>query len=229
MVEEWQAQQTPGGLICTAGSCSACSNPNPLTDTVRIPPMVRAPSLMSQDEEGKQRMEEIAAQWRAGSRAEDVQREAETEAQWRAGDEARQAQEEEAALRKKAEEAEARHAETRRVAEQARIQREERERQAELEEQAKRAELAQRRRSRIDIFLKEHGYTNGINGFKKTCMKKKYPIHSAAKRGDVEILEILILEGANVSEKDSKGKTALDIAQQKKLTGAVQVLSGTAS
>merc|ERR1712176_457301 len=87
----------------------------------------------------------------------------------------------------------------------------------------------EQRKALVTVFLKEHGYRDvGIP--KKTMLKTKYPIHTAAKMGDPNIVTALLEEGADAAQKNSKGKTAVQIAQQSNKKGShenvLRVLSG---
>merc|ERR1712217_3331 len=86
---------------------------------------------------------------------------------------------------------------------------------AERAEMARRAEIEQRakvreRKAMISAFLKKHGY-NSVSTPKRTMLKTKYPIHTAAKSGDPQIVAALIEEGLDLTQKDSSGHTALEI------------------
>merc|ERR1712203_726757 len=84
-------------------------------------------------------------------------------------------------------------------------------RQAEVEHLAKERE----RKAQISAFLKKHGYSS-VSAPKRTMLKTKYPIHTAAKSGDPQIVAALLQEeGLDRTQKDSSGRTALQIAQAK--------------
>merc|ERR1712187_671780 len=100
----------------------------------------------------------------------------------------------------------------------------ERDRCAEEEAAARRVEAECRaqdkaRKTLVADFLKEHGYID-VGVPKKTMMKTKYPIHTAAKTGDPKIVAALIQEGANPTQKNSSGQTAAKIAEQKNKNGS---------
>lgn len=101
------------------------------------------------------------------------------------------------------------------AAEQERI-REEQERlhQARLEKERQDREKA------IATFLKQNGFTAGVNGAKKSFMSSSYPLHKAAESGDVKIVTMLLREGADPSQKNSSGKTALEVAKKKDNKGS---------
>jgi len=77
----------------------------------------------------------------------------------------------------------------------------------------------QKRKTLVRAFLKEHGYNDDVNAPKRTKLKTKYPIHTAAKIGNPQIVAALLEEGANPVQKDSSGKTAAWIAQSKNKKG----------
>lgn len=122
--------------------------------------------------------------------------------------EERKRRELEAAMREAARRAEAERAEAER-AEAARAE-------------AVRAEAAEergRRKSRVGAFLKEHGY-KGVDVPKRTMLRTRYAIHTAAKAGDAEAAAALLEEGADPARKDSAGRTALQVAQQQDKNGS---------
>merc|ERR1712113_140461 len=89
-------------------------------------------------------------------------------------------------------------------------------RQAEIEQLAKERE----RKVQISAFLKKHGYTS-VSAPKRTMLKTKYPIHTAAKSGDPNIVAALLQEeGLDRTQKDSSGRTALQIAQARNKNGS---------
>jgi len=67
------------------------------------------------------------------------------------------------------------------------------------------------RTAMVTAFLKKHGYSS-VDAPKRTGLKKKYPIHTAAKRGDRHMVQMLLEEGANPARKTSLGTTAAQIA-----------------
>merc|ERR1711997_1209261 len=92
---------------------------------------------------------------------------------------------------------------------------------AEAIRQAEAAHLAQERERKalVAAFLKEHGYCE-VAMPKRTMLKTKYPIHTAAKTGDAKIVAALLEEGANPTQKNSVGQTAAQVAQQKNKKGS---------
>merc|ERR1712060_622635 len=100
----------------------------------------------------------------------------------------------------------------------------ERDRRAQEEDAARREEVERRareqeRKTLVADFLKEHGYSD-VGVPKKTMLKTKYPIHTAAKTGDPKIVAALIQEGANPTQKNSVGQTAAKIAEKKNKNGS---------
>merc|ERR1712012_540507 len=109
-----------------------------------------------------------------------------------------------------------------------------------IREEAARAEAARNaeierlgrerdRKALVAAFLKQHDY-NDVAAPKRTMLKTKYPIHTAAKTGDAKIVAALLEEGANPAQKNSSGQTAAQVAQQKNKNGShanvLRVLGG---
>merc|ERR1712187_7229 len=69
-------------------------------------------------------------------------------------------------------------------------------RQAEAEQLAR----EQERKAVVRAFLKEHGYCN-VDAPKQKMLKTKYPIHTAAKKGDPKIVAALLEERADPAQK----------------------------
>eukprot|EP00406_Dinophysis_acuminata_P044444 CAMPEP_0179311466 /NCGR_PEP_ID=MMETSP0797-20121207/52700_1 /TAXON_ID=47934 /ORGANISM="Dinophysis acuminata, Strain DAEP01" /LENGTH=220 /DNA_ID=CAMNT_0021021239 /DNA_START=48 /DNA_END=711 /DNA_ORIENTATION=- len=92
-------------------------------------------------------------------------------------------------------------------------------------EEAERADLAEaaqaleRRKGLVGAFLAEHGYS-GPAASRRTMTKTKYPIHTAAKVGNPEVILALLEEGADPTQKDSAGRTALQVAQRRDRKGS---------
>merc|ERR1719220_2344486 len=126
--------------------------------------------------------------------------------QLKEAEEQNQRENEEAEVRKQREREEAELAEARKEA----AERAEMARQAEIEHLAKERE----RKAQISAFLKKHGYSS-VSTPKRTMLKTKYPIHTAAKSGDPQIVTALLEEGAIPAQKDSSGHTAAQVARSK--------------
>merc|ERR1711979_66432 len=88
-------------------------------------------------------------------------------------------------------------------------------RQAECERSA----WEEERKALVRTFLKEHGYSD-VAAPRRKMLKTKYPIHTAAKKGDPKIVAALLEEGANPAQKNSAGQTAIQIVQQKNKNGS---------
>jgi hypothetical protein len=90
-----------------------------------------------------------------------------------------------------------------------------------------------RSRAALEMYLIDHAFI-GVNTPKwkitATGVKKTYPIHVAAKKGDVKFLQSLLDNGADVKKKDSRRRTAYDIARKFNYnhshTGVLQVFAG---
>merc|ERR550525_900673 len=96
---------------------------------------------------------------------------------------------------------------------------------------------AQERKEALERFLTRHGFA-GINEPRRNgCTflgaTKTYPLHCAAELGDAGVVEMLLKEGAMPSQKNSSGKTALQLAQKKGRAGShdtvLRLLAGSCS
>ncbi|CAE7304674.1 unnamed protein product [Symbiodinium necroappetens] len=65
----------------------------------------------------------------------------------------------------------------------------------------------------IAVFLKKHGFS-GINVPKRGCFRKTFALHKAAELADVATTTLLLAEGADVSLRNSSGRTAADVAKK---------------
>lgn len=234
-------------------SCSVCTIRDPSTDTIMIAPT----SIEKQDSSAKcesadpwqnSREEEEAAAVRAAEelgRKETLAAEAwmrtalgledawvrDGVAEWKEAKLGEEAQAIDAA-RRDAEEAERVRREAQETERLRRAALEEAQRHAEAQKKAE-AEAdkkAQERKKKVKEFLQKYGYVSVSKG-KRTLTKTTYALHEAAKRGDAEMAMMLILEGADMAQKNSKGQTALQRAQQQdNKTGShadvVRVLGG---
>jgi len=210
-------------------SCErVCGGRDPATDTVRIdlPLGLAGPAPAGHESPGAERELDRAA---AEQEEQEAQRRAEE-------DERRRAEEEEeelrrAELRRAEEEDERRRAELRRAEEE-----EERRRLARLEEEEARArteaELAERerreraealaaqeRRAQVGAFLKAEGFA-GVSAPRRRLLQKSYPLHRAAELGNGQMVEYLLAEGADPSQKNSSGLTAAQVATKKNRGGS---------
>ncbi len=199
-------------------SCSStCAPRDPVADTVKV----NLPSVSAEEMEERRLAEEAEARARQRA-AEEAERRAAEEARRRAALEAEAAaqrkREQEEAERKRSEEA-ARRAEEARQLELQR-QREEAERlEAARKAEAERLAKERERKAHVAAFLKQNGFS-GVAAPKKSLFKTTYPIHVAAELGDERMVELLLLEGADATQKNSAGKTAAQLAQKKDKKGS---------
>merc|ERR1711988_623941 len=82
---------------------------------------------------------------------------------------------------------------------------------------AKRAELA--RKEAVQKFLADNKF-KGINTGRKSLTKTTYPLHEAAKRNDIDMVKMLVEEGANVEQMNSRKQTPLQRATQEDKNGS---------
>merc|ERR1719492_613844 len=155
-------------------------------------------------------------------RVEEEQRRLEAEA----AEQARLQEEEERRLR---EEEEAR--EQARLAEEARLREEERLRQ-EQEEEARRVEAERlraeqakkERQEAISSFCTRHGFSNLNEPRRAGCTvfgaTSTYALLQAAELGDAKTVEMMLQEGASLSQQNSSKKTAEQLAQKKNKGGS---------
>mmetsp|Transcript_27262 Transcript_27262/g.69908 ORF Transcript_27262/g.69908 Transcript_27262/m.69908 type:complete len:256 (-) Transcript_27262:126-893(-) len=223
---------------------STCRPRDPTSDTVRfdaaaigaVPPACAEQDLHAEAERAAlARRRELEAQQQL---IEQERRRQDEEAA-----EERAHQEREAQLKREQEEEEAQHHEARaraermrearearataereehlRLKEETRLAEEEQEaaRRAAAQEAARRAEALRleqelARKAAVAAFLKAHGFIGGACGAKKNLMNSTYPLHRAAKTGNSQMVEYLLLEGANAMQTNSAGRTAAQVAQR---------------
>lgn len=139
-------------------------------------------------------------------------RRAEAEALWRAEEEARNHAEN---LRRRVKEAERAFKDEKARFEQLRSDRERAE-QAEgaMRTEAKRLASERERKAAVLAFLQEHGFSS-VDKAKRKMLRKNYPIHVAAEKGDDRMVQMLLKEGADASQRNSAGRTAMQIAVDK--------------
>jgi hypothetical protein len=73
--------------------------------------------------------------------------------------------------------------------------------------------------SELDQFLRSKGYA-GVNAKRRAGFKTKYPLHSAVKENDPELIRLLLNSGANRCLKNSSGQTPLLLAQKSNRSGS---------
>lgn len=92
-------------------------------------------------------------------------------------------------------------------------------REAEKLEASKHAEAVRLRKEAVAEFLDENGFS-GVRTAKRTMIKTTFPLQLAAELGDNELVLLLLEEGADPLQRDSKGKTAAQCAQRKDKNGS---------
>lgn len=101
---------------------------------------------------------------------------------------------------------------------QAQHEREEEERRREDARVAEEREQWKRKRQ-LRLFYKEHGFMGPNQPRKAGCMvwgsSTTYPLHCAAERADVRIVSLLLQDGALLSQRNSAGETAEQVARRK--------------
>ncbi|CAK0894940.1 unnamed protein product [Prorocentrum cordatum] len=193
-------------------SCErVCGGRDPATDTVRIdlPLGLAGPAPAGHESPGAERELDRAA---AEQEEQEAQRRAEE-------DERRRAEEEEEERRR----AELRRAEEEEEEEERRRLARLEEEQAELAERERReraeALAAQERRAQVGAFLKAEGFA-GVSAPRRRLLQKSYPLHRAAELGNGQMVEYLLAEGADPSQKNSSGLTAAQVATKKNRGGS---------
>jgi len=86
------------------------------------------------------------------------------------------------------------------------------------EEEKRMAEEMQRRKDAVDSFLKANKF-KGVGTAKRSMLRTTYPLHLAVEKGDVQLVEDLIREGADALQKNYS-KTPLQLAQKKDKKGS---------
>merc|ERR1712110_626800 len=71
----------------------------------------------------------------------------------------------------------------------------------------------------VQKFLADNKF-KGINIGRKSLTKTTYPLHEAAKRNDIEMVKMLVEEGANVEQMNSRKQTALQRASREDRNGS---------
>jgi len=216
-------------------SCrGTCAPRDPATDTVKIR---LSPVVSEQAEEAAPHVEEreaAQADERQQEEQEQARRREEEAERLRLEEQSRREREEmeerEQLAREEAEERARREREEAEERRRRREQEEAEERARRAQEEALRAEAARReeaerlvreeeRRVLVKSFLKDHGYS-AVGAPKRTMLKTKYPIHTAAKTGDPAIVAALLESGADPAQRNSAGKTAAQVAQQLNKNGS---------
>merc|ERR1712232_1393001 len=69
-------------------------------------------------------------------------------------------------------------------------------------------------KEKLAAFLKSHGYTAADARRRVKVFGHKYPLHSAVKANDADMIRILMEAGANPAAKNSAGLTPRDFARK---------------
>jgi len=218
------------GLFEQLAQCKPCSQSDPTEDTVKVDPALLAGgkenvepvSAISGSIEEQKEFERLQKEKELRKAEEEMLRQAEAEAaeKRRAEEQARKQEEKaardaaEARARQEAEkaaqekrrlaqeqaarEAAAAEAESARLAEEARVLKEE--------------ESLRKAQAKVNAWCKANGYANVNSQKKKLFGASKFPLHEAVATKDLELVQSLIMCGADKSAKNSKGQTARDFA-----------------
>lgn len=107
------------------------------------------------------------------------------------------------------------------------------EKEAQRRAEAARAEEDRKRRAAVSAFLKEHGFNGGVRGPKRSIVNSTYPLHRAAKLGNVQMVQWLLQEGADAGQTNSSGRTAVQVARKHNVKNShaevLEVLSAMAA
>jgi len=181
-------------------SCSSCKFQDPATSTVRV-------NLESLDHEEIQRREAYARQ-KADQLAAEVLAELQADEEVLAAEVAEEQREEAKAPVAAAE------SDTAAAKEASGEEQEEAERLS-AEREAREARL-----TAIHFFLKQHGFSS-VHSVKRSLFgQSTYPLHKAAELGNSQIASMLLLEGADPTQKNSSSKTAAEVAKKKDKSGS---------
>merc|ERR1712004_960626 len=71
----------------------------------------------------------------------------------------------------------------------------------------------------VQKFLADNKF-KGVNTGRKSLTKTTYPLHEAAKRNDIEMVKMLVEEGANVGQVNSRKQTASQRASREDKNGS---------
>lgn len=209
-------------------NCRPCSTADPSQDTVKVnaaflnhydkensngnaanaPNGVQQHVQESDQERFRRERERQAAEAAARQRALEAK-----EKQQRVEELRRQREQLEAEERRQREEAERLQYELEaHVAAETERKRREEELLAEARAEQERLVKAQNDDEKLKEFLATRKYA-GVNDRRKSMLKSKYPLHSAVKDNDPDLVRILLQAGADPSLRNSKGKTPRQLAE----------------
>lgn len=89
----------------------------------------------------------------------------------------------------------------------------------ELDRAQRKAEQKSIELEKVKQFLSQHGYL-GVNTKRTKMMKSKYPLHTAVKLADQEMILLLLSSGADQSLKNSSGETPEQLARKLNKSGS---------
>merc|ERR1712187_146539 len=95
--------------------------------------------------------------------------------------------------------------------------------EATRQEMAKHA--AEQRQDAVQKFLADHKF-KGVNTGRKSLTKTTYPLHEAAKQHDIKMVKMLVEEGANVNQTNSRKQTPLQRATRENKNGSHEEIIG---
>jgi len=98
-------------------------------------------------------------------------------------------------------------------AEVARQEEERLQREKEAQEEQHRQAIAEADASALSRFLDDHKYTS-VNDKRKTMFKFKYPLHTAVKLKDTDMIRVLLAAHADPTLKNSAHETPLELAER---------------
>jgi len=74
-------------------------------------------------------------------------------------------------------------------------------------------------KARLELWLRQEKFT-GVNDKRKSMMKAKYPLHSAVKRQDLDLVQLLMRFNADPSLEDSNNLTPKMLAEKSNKDGS---------
>jgi len=207
-----------------------CHTANPAMDSVKVDlAMLRIASAAAAEPE--------LAEQREREQAEEEQRRRQEEAELARLEQQRQLAEQQQREQEQKRECERAEEEQRRRQEEAELARLQQQRQLEEKQRLAQEREHEERKQALQRFFTRHGFTGMNDPRKSGCAvwgaTTTYPLHCAAELADVRTVEMLLKEGAKRLQKNSSGKTALQVAQKKNKAGShdavLRLLAGESS
>eukprot|EP00401_Gymnodinium_catenatum_P044556 CAMPEP_0117538666 /NCGR_PEP_ID=MMETSP0784-20121206/42596_1 /TAXON_ID=39447 /ORGANISM="" /LENGTH=209 /DNA_ID=CAMNT_0005335287 /DNA_START=115 /DNA_END=744 /DNA_ORIENTATION=+ len=96
-------------------------------------------------------------------------------------------------------------------------------RRAEAEAELQRQEKVRSDKETLDVFLEQNNF-RGVNEKRKTALKTKYPLHTAVKQKNEDMVRILIEAGADPTLADSNKLTPQQVASKLNADGALDAI-----